>query len=362
MTLAFFKYGLPFLLGYTLFVGVTGRLHPFFKPPRPQERATKLLGLWIGLTVFCVFALSLHLAYSGPINTSIELIQISTQLLAVLILPAVVLHTWYQRRSKSLAREQLRDNTKTLLLADANAFIMSSVPTKAHTEPLNEPGHERTDSELKNKLVAETALRIEAERELADVRRTLAELEKTAPQKTEDKPDDTLRLEETLAKTIEQAAALEARANRSDELRREAELANITLKEKMLEAKQDVRRSAAARAKALGTANKTIAFARQSVEIRARLEKELEGTKKTIENRQKTISSLIRALENERDKTQSEVNALAKQRIVQEKQRAGRISLDGAARDIEKKLSSRFVKKVAKARAQTANPGHSESR
>jgi len=142
-------------------------------------------------------------------------------------------------------------------------------------------------------------------------------------------------------------------------LRTEIEDTVVELKHRMVKAKQEIRHGAASRAKALSTANKSIALARQSMHVRARLETELNAAKVLLGNRQKTICSLVRALEKEKRKTHEKATVMARQLVLQEQQIEARRSLEGVARSVENKLTSRLVKKVAKARPLTSGIKHS---
>lgn len=398
MTLAFFKYGLPILLGYTLFVGISGRLNPFLRPQILQERASWYLGIWIGLAVSCALAFGLHLAYTLSVDSARALLLSSASLIACLVAPALGLYAYYQYRSKTtdsintrtnfdwamnesdlretslfdteLSSEQTMDSTimpgaendegaSIVSPAYLEAAHIDQLPAEVSGEAVNDSGEQDipatktetgTHTELKATLAAEIALRQETEKHLRITRKALSVLEADTRHHTIDKADALIELEEKLAQSIEAATAFERLAEQEKTNRIEIEHGVIELKQKMVKAKQQVRQSAAARAKALSTANKSIAFARQSVQIRARLESELTEAHISIDNRQKTMSSLIRALEKEKRKTQDEVTTIAKQLVLKEKQLKARRSLEGVARSVENKLTSRLVKKVAKGR------------
>ena len=61
MNLVIFKYGLPLLLSYILFMGISGRLNPFRKPVALAERPAWLLGVWTALSVTLVLGV-------GPVS------------------------------------------------------------------------------------------------------------------------------------------------------------------------------------------------------------------------------------------------------------------------------------------------------
>ncbi len=84
------------------------------------------------------------------------------------------------------------------------------------------------------------------------------------------------------------------------------------IRKNLIDTRHELRRSHAARAKALGTANESIAFARQSVEIRAQLESELIKAQQTLSSRHSIMSNLIQTLEEEKGLTQLDIHSLAK--------------------------------------------------
>jgi chromosome segregation ATPase len=203
---------------------------------------------------------------------------------------------------------------------------------------------------LRQTLTEEMTLRTEAETQLRVTRKALCELETESRNHESSKATALIGLEEELENRIRETAAAEARASRHEAEQVAVETQLLNLKQDLLQAKREVRRSTAARAKALGTANKAVAFARQSVQARARAESKLREAEDSLANRQETISSLIKALEKEKRRTEEEVSAIARQMTINEKQHYARRSLEEVARSVEGKLSTRLVKKVAKAR------------
>jgi len=169
---------------------------------------------------------------------------------------------------------------------------------------LNSNHAEISNARLATKLADETALREETETHLRITRKALSVLEAESREKHDSRSDELLTLRDTLAQTIEQNIAYEAK----------------------------------------------VAIARQSVRIRSRLEVELEEAQKKIDGRQRIINRLVKLLENERKVTEDEVTAMAKRLVIREKQRRSKRASDGVARSVEDKLTSRLVKKVAKAR------------
>ena len=435
MTLAFFKYGLPLLLGYTLFVGITGRLNPLARPSFKEEHATWFLALWTGLCVSLVMALALHMAYTMPLDQAQDLLPPVASLIAGLLVPALALYAYSRYSTARMTRksattsfdwsitdDDMHENAEfdTALLssptvdisleetgeypsdqmdstiADVSPAFLDTIridqmPDISENDAVNDsqrtndvvnvPTAERLsegrsspdmishnqavaeklqlDDELQTRLDAEIALREETEQHLRITRKGLSVLEAETRNHAIEKADALIELEEQLAASIGQAADASTEAIAERARRIEIEHRVVELKKKMVKAKQEIRRGAAARATALSTANKSIAFARQSVQIRARLENELQEAHSTLDNRQHTISSLIRALEKEKRKTQDEVTSMARQLVLHDKQMTARRTLEGVARSVENKLTSRLVKKVAKARpiASDLNPG-----
>jgi len=94
------------------------------------------------------------------------------------------------------------------------------------------------------------------------------------------------------------------------------ELTIANLRRDLVKARHDIRNHVAARAKALSTANKSVAFARQSIELRAKLERELNLVQSTLANRQSTIASLVDKLETGRRLSNEELEALTQRHAI----------------------------------------------
>ncbi len=441
MTLITFKYGLPVLLGFILFVGISGRFNPLRKPQALIERPSWFLGLWAALTVTLVLSLGLHLAYQIPVENARLLLKPTAWLLASLLLPGFFIYLIYRHTVKKELAEiayrqldivldngtPLRDTAGELkseetLDSELNAALTEmqinalhpdrqadtlALPAPLTNERSIEFGEAEAEAEdyglmpelaqtatatsaqatdkfnsserpfisrtysssevdelvaqkmagskseieaLRQAVFEQTSLREETEKHLRVIRKAMSVLETESRDYESSKADALIGLEEELENRIKETAAAEARANRMDAGRVELETHVVNLKQDLLQAKRDVRRNTAARARALSAANKTVAFARQSVKARARLESRLKNAEESLANRQQTISSLIKALEKEKRRTQADVSTLAKQLVLHEKQLHARRSLEEVARSVEGKLHSRLVKKVAKAR------------
>lgn len=436
MQMLFFTFGLPLALGYSLFVGISGRLNPFLRPNQMQERPSWLLGVWIGVVTVSATGWLLYLSQENESRTT-ELFPLpGTIILAGLIAPAFVAYWLYRRRIRialanpskrsfewvlqsdgiettysfdpELAKEHPLDivleetsaeldaslsNTQT---AKVTSVILESTPIDTlkdqvtsvsisheripETDPDENPesfdltmvhlsesdllaieenrqsgNHvESTDAQMyaehSAELQTERSRRIKAESDLRSVRSQLQELENNAATQLPGDSSELIFIKEQLSASINDRRELEARHTLERKQRIELEESVARLRKKIVSAKHEIRRSTAARAKALSTANKSIAFARQAVQIRSRLEAELTQANNTMKERKSTVSSLIRALEKEKRRTEEDILVKAKQLIVREKQIQAKRSLEDMARSVENKLTSRLVKKVAKAR------------
>ena len=376
MTLAFYVFVVPVLLGYCLFVGISGRLNPISIPTIKQDRASWALGIWAGLTVTLVLLFAIRTVYDISLPDVKELLwQIAFQL-AIVITPALALYGFYRysvAKTPPMQAGPVSDNKTTVIetqqvtasrpLNPTTDSIVSghdggtSMPYRGERQwnkpqevPVEHPDVDPDKNTLQDKLKAEIALRKQTERHLRITRKALSVLESETRESYIIKSDAQIELEQNLSESQASAATLEADAMQEKAKRLEKEQQVLELKQKIIKAKQEIRRGASARARALSTANKSIAFARQSVKIRTRLESELEQAHKSIDNRQKTINTLVHALDKEKRRTQKEIALVAKQIILHERQIRARRSLEEIARGVENKLTSRLVKKVAKAR------------
>lgn len=403
MTLVLVNYIFPALVGYLLFTGISGLLNPLNPSQHEVDRASWRLGIWAGLCVGLVLGVAIYMTTKAPINSVLVTIRPLLVLLVCLLAPALYLHISNRSRKK---RHQMAAGRFDWALSEDNLQQASGLdvdvaaqrpldpPVQQKPEPASEVGlayletvdmsqltHDSTQEavndsnttsayfeqppehdnvELEKKLLAETETRIETEKHLRITRKALSILEVSTRDMPEDSSELVIELEESLAKSLENTASLEAKVISSQTYRMKLEQKSISIKQRLVSAKTEIRRSAAARAKALGTANKSIAFARQSVKIRERLENELDDAQTTLKNQQKTISSLIRALEKEKNRTQEEISSTARQLVLHEKQVRTRRSVEAVARSVENNLATRLVKKVAKARPLISDVNHGE--
>jgi len=214
---------------------------------------------------------------------------------------------------------------------------------------------ELTDSKqeiirLRNELQAEINDRKELETHLRITRNGLGALESESREFESNKAAVLIEMERELEEKVKRTSAAEARADRETAKRVELENEMVQLREDALKASTDCRVSTEARANALSTANRATTMARQAMQIRARLESQLKDAKDEIDSKQSTISSLIKALEKEKSRTQDDVASMAKQLRLHEKQLQARRTLEEVSRSVDNKLSNRLVKKVAKSR------------
>ena len=451
MALIFFKYCLPILLGYTLFVGISGRYIPFMRPRALAKRPSWFLGLWTGAAVAIIMSFGLQLAYQMNLADVPALFAPGAWLLAAAMLPGIIGTLWYRTK---ITRQIIAENDKrmtdkieyaddvehdeTLALnidsgmeMDETLRIEASIiddnddqttiwtdVTVATDEVIdqdetqlfeidsarfNEPvliedneidaitveveeQHETVSAieaietveaidaieadetqafareaaehasalmevkALRASLQEEAHLRQELETHLRITRKGLAELDSESRGFESEKAAALTQLEQQLEEKAKRTAAAEARAEREAEKRAALESELVHLRQDTLKATKQSRESVEARARALSTANKATTFARQAMEIRTRLEAQLQEAESELESKHSTVSSLIKALEKEKARTQEEVSSMAKQLILHEKQLKARRQLEEVSRSADNKFSTRLVKKVAKAR------------
>lgn len=204
---------------------------------------------------------------------------------------------------------------------------------------------------LQQQLKAEIAEREKVETHLRITRKGLAELESESRKFETEKTDALTKLENQLNDKEVRTSKAEAFAQRESDKVAALESQILDLRKEVLNAATENRASTEARARALSTANKATTFARQAVEVRAKLERQLKEKERTLETRQTTISSLINALDKEKARTKQDIASLAKQMVLEEKQLHARRNMEDAAR-ADSGFTSRLVKKVAKAKAE----------
>lgn len=288
MALFIFKYALPALLGYTLFIGIAGKFNPLHKPDILEERPSWMLGLWTGLSVFIVLSIGLHMAYGMSVEAARLLAAPGT--ISVALLLGIGFVGYYQYRRKVLAgilaaQSISAKNNDSGIDWSQKVHQLDSVIGK-HTPSLPQFAEPSAIGRLSQELEVEKEQRLEAEHHLRIVRKALAKLHQMKPS------------------TAEEYDILLARQENH-------EITTTKLKRDLVNAKQEIRMHVAARAKALSTANKSVAFARQNIDLRARLETELETAHSALSQKHMTIASLIKRLERERRLTDDELKALS---------------------------------------------------
>jgi len=510
MSSLIFKFFLPILLGYTLFVGLSGRFNPLSKPFELERRPSWLLGNWVGFSVAIVTGIVLHMAYQLPLDAVKTLVKPTGLLLATLVVPGLIAYLVYRRHIQSLMHIQEKmdmsageimdsqieemefddtvsmeaddeigdisivmeneseltsdasetpiyfnetassDNNGSVSLlfdsvtppsSDTNSFaeneseVLQDTGTPL-TEEMNDEAielinesdvdatanvHASTDetevtqneelaapteftsqsddntqtdvnteatavtstntpavmqatavtesdelsasattndaveikklkaeiAELKGFLNTESSLRNHTETHLRITRKALKNLEGDSREFESNKADALMNIEGQLDSRIKEVAAAQALASREEAARIEAETTIVNIKQDMLETKRELRRNTEARAKALGTANKTVAFARQSVQARTRAEARIKQLENRLKLSQETVSSLIAALDKEKARTQADVTEMAKELILQQKRINEKRTLDEAGRKTPKRLTRRIAKKVS---------------
>ena len=364
MSLLLFKYGLPVLLGYTLFAGISGALNPFRRPDSYYRRPAWILGLWSGLTVSLVLAASLHLAFQLPAGTAHTLLKPSASLLAALLIPAFIFYFSYgrslQKQLNSQFDEDVEDESNDL---DTDVVGWEGAPDNitpayllnAEVQEISLDNQKEAVNDARQNVVTEhidqkrgqdftpapeetQATEITRETEHAQTQEFTREPEQsgalelteifaqsqkhrqdlqpslTSEQQQLQDPAASQNLDKEIEKIFSSRFApgrgnnpmlpsdtntikqLEKDLRRERRRRKQSERQLAITKQSLAFARHQLKRSNAARAEALSTANKSIAFARQTVQIRARLETELDLVQKSLKKRQSTISNLITAM------------------------------------------------------------------
>ncbi len=310
MTLLLFKYALPALLGYTLYAGIAGRFNPFSIPERLEERPSWLLGIWTGVGVFTVLGIGLHMAYGMPLEDAKSLAKPGALSAAGLFAAGLITYFKYKQHVQIEIKQQLDNGDNTLATSaseaaapaptsgiDSETAHASEAETSIEGDLFLEPAN-TTDLDT-NQLPAYTSIAEEISHD--DIG--------SGPGAIISLTDEQLRRLETRSEP-EHNLANEQINDRLNEKTDDSELVIAQLRKDLVTARHEVRKHVAARAKALSTANKAIAFARQTIELRARLETELAGVRDTLENRQFTIARLIQRLESEQRLSDDELSSL----------------------------------------------------
>ena len=322
MTLFIFKYALPALLGYTLFVGISGNFNPLRKPALLGERPSWMLGLWTGLSIFLVLSVGLFMAYEMSLEAARSLATPSAVSIMLLLGLGFIGYSRYRAAifTEIESLDQRVDNNDEPRI-DWSEKIQQLDPiieshnenhTESQTPALAITSETSSVAILQNELAKEREVRQETERHLRITRKALSVSSMDSMKQELSEPQKAPMGNSNFSHhTLNHQTTQRSSTNNTLFSQDDFELTVANLKRELVKAKQEVRLHVAARAKALSTANKSVAFARQSIELRARLETELDVAHSALANRQTTITSLISRLERERRLTDDELAALA---------------------------------------------------
>ncbi|PID62071.1 MAG: hypothetical protein CSB44_04855 [Gammaproteobacteria bacterium] len=387
LSMLVFKYCLPVLLGYTLYVGIAGSLNPFHRPENRLDRPNWFFGCWTGLLTASSMAMLLHAAYDLPIEMLPKLLLPTGFLAASVMVSGIVLYTAYLR-VVSIENEEVLDfgyipvedeTTPALPAPEGHVSITGYIHDAAdsesdtpeavldivsrqfwpdfddeETERLAAVGDEDIDlsvfggkdachdisvntssgpsvdaeddtthdealasigvlesqcRELRAELDTlgvslgnERSLREQTEMHLRVTRKALSVLASETRDHESARADTLIEFEQQLESRIREVASANSNAEKERKQRIAAEETIVDLKQQLAQASRKLRKGTEARARALATANKSMTLARQSVQVRAQLEEELKELKATLADRQTTISSLISALDKEKQR------------------------------------------------------------
>ena len=372
MTFAPPIYLLPLLLGYLLFVGISGRFDPLSRPGRLAERPWWLLGLWTGLTTALVLIGVMKALGERPPEQTFTLLASSGWAVAGLMLPGLLLWQLYRdvvdrqaderasaARSDALSPNRHPPTTRSPEPSTAVARKPARSPgERRHGDTgLGEPlGLDRTGAppvaaflshiapgpvDVPNIPVApsesraagetgsgetrlgtgggasisfarrenpfepafreERRLRTETEKHLRITRRALGVLAKESGER--ERVDALTSLEGELESRLRKSAATEEALDRQTARCNALERELARVKRDTASARHAVRRGAAARERALGTATRSLQLARRALQVRADVEERLRESEERLAARQATIGSLVSALEQARNRS-----------------------------------------------------------
>lgn len=256
-----------------------------------------------------------------------------------------------ERSEPELIGDDMADDTtrETAAIETMESTTTDTAPTLTDEEPTPHDSSEMAAEDLANEIELERTRREEVERHLVITRKALHRLE-SQERNNENHQSTIADLETELVESAQRVAAAESLAERESFSRIASENTINELREDIAKAHTDLRRSVEARARALSTANKSVDVARTANRARARVEARNTELEELLENRLETISSLIRSLEKEKRRSQDEVSSRARELILHERQLRSRRSLEEVSRSVDGNLTSRLVKKVARAR------------
>ena len=147
----------------------------------------------------------------------------------------------------------------------------------------------------------ERRLRTETEKHLRITRRALGVLAEESGER--ERVDALISLEGELESRIRESVATEEALDRQTARCNGLERELARVKQDTASARHAVRRGAAARERALGTATRSLRLARRAIEVRAQVEERLRESEERLAARQATIGSLVSALERARNRS-----------------------------------------------------------
>ena len=365
MLMLVFKYCLPTVLGYILFVGITGSFQPYRRPERAADRPLWLLGLWSATVLVIALVTTSHFAYTMPFDqmNALLLPLLGGTLMALLAGGVIMLlHRRQVRRKRLDGPATPQRQGDSLAMPQPLASRTNADPARGFEpdrEAADELSDEHADSRLPlvDMLGEEKALREETEKHLRITRKALSVLESQSRDHEASRADAMIGLEEELERQIRTAAEADARLQREAEKATSLECTLVDLKHELLEAKRNLRIGTEARAQALATAHKSLAQARRAVDGRQRTETRLAEMQAMLANRQQTITSLIERLDQEKNRTDDLVDERARHLLTHQRQLQARRAVEDAANHAEYRPGSRLIKRIAKARHASDDAG-----
>ncbi len=376
MTLLVFKYCLPLAVGYIVFASLSRRLRPWSIPPEPSHRPVWFLGLWqAGVIAVALGTLSDLAAERTLYEVLADLRPLIGTVLLTMLTGCILALAYRERVSSALQRERhIIDIGETRALTEAESISEASPLERlegadvfegidgidgidqAEALALLSADHEiQTDeaqivADLRDELQSETLLRVETEKHLRITRKALHGLESQARDHEAARTDAMIGLEEELESQVRLGASAESRLQHELEKVMTLEIAIVDMKHELLESRRDQRKGMQARAKAMATAHKALAHARQSLQVRTRLEARIGELDATLANRQLTITSLVKALEQEKGRSDAQIDERVRQVVMHQRQLQARRAVEEMATVGAGKSGSRLVKRIAKAR------------
>lgn len=207
-------------------------------------------------------------------------------------------------------------NTKTVL-TEKQVELADTQSELSEKRSANTKLGERLD-QLTQELTTEAELRSQTETHLRITRKALKSLEGDAREFEIEKANAIIAVEVQLESHVKETASSQARANREEVRRVEAENKIVDLTQDLLQSKRELRQSTEARARALRTANKSVDFARKNVQARARAEARI----KLLESRLKLSQQALKSRSSVRDdkRFKQEVGSRIKRKLIRHRE------------------------------------------